>query len=67
MAEWIKVTDKLPPLTHQQVLVAHTYYQFGRAVDVAFYIDKSWRLKGYSFDATPYVTHWMPFPDCPED
>ena len=73
MSEWIKCSDKLPP-------IGETVLCYKGSVFTAWYIEKScpyekkrkgwhidWAKGSYQFFKDFDVTHWMPLPDKPND
>lgn len=60
MSEWISVEQELPP--YSQTVIVHG--------GIAYRLENEWISQTGAASGRPImwpVTHWMPFPDPPED
>jgi len=68
MSEWINIKEKLPPI-HKQVIFLIKFN--GRKMIFQGYLhdhtDISITLSSCPFDLGDFVTHWMEYPELPED
>lgn len=78
--EWISVKDRLPEEGQEVLVISHGWE--GRLVYIGEHTRiesetswltgitskaSDWLLQGWSYLREPQVTHWMPFPELPEE
>lgn len=71
VSRWIPVTERLPEVGEEFVLVCvngrYHNIKFAGAAEIAMYDEDGWWIEAYPEWKNPRVTHWMPLPDAPKE